>query len=485
MKRPLTPDQREALKDKGFKWLREGVIRRVQYPRWVANVVPIRQKDNAWWMHVDYTSLNKVCAKDMYPLPKIEGELGSLMGYQYKCFLPLPREHNQVPTLQRMINKVLEDQKGQNVKVYLEEIVVKSRTEEILIEDIEETLDKLRMVNVKIDPNKCTFRMEEGNFLGYVVTTEGIKVDPEKSAEVAETFDWTSEATEAFQKIRGRLAKLPTLTVPKEGEILMSATAWDRNLLHSDRKGGTDIGSHGKVLKDNLSEAPSQDIQRKEAEGQVVKKFFGQGEQTLYATEKNRGEISGSREMPQEEQVPMPRSWRLYIGRETGKEGSRVRMIIDSAEGKVYLYAIRLNFHASEDSMDYEALLVGLVASAGRGMKDLHIFIDSKMLVDQIEENRTPRTKETKRYREDIMDATTLFHTFWITHLPKSLNPKAKALKGLASIKLELLNQEVSVGIKTRPTMETARKDPEETRNEEKEATEKLKSTWEENNGSN
>ncbi|GJX87004.1 hypothetical protein Tco_0337778, partial [Tanacetum coccineum] len=46
--------------------------------------------------HVDYTSLNKVCAKDMYPLPEIEGELGSLMGYQYKCFLRLPREHNQV-----------------------------------------------------------------------------------------------------------------------------------------------------------------------------------------------------------------------------------------------------------------------------------------------------------------------------------------------------------------------------------------------------
>ncbi|GJR83597.1 reverse transcriptase domain-containing protein [Tanacetum coccineum] len=130
------------------------------------------------------------------------------------------------------------------------------------------------------------------------------------------------------------------------------------------------------------------------------------------------------------------------MGRETGKEGSGVVMILDSPEGKVYSYAIRLNFHASEDSMDYEALLVGLVTSARRGMKDLHVFVDSKMLVDQ-------------------------------------------ALKGLAPIKLELLNQEVSVGIKTRPTVETARKDLEETRNEAKEAMEKLKSTWEENNGSN
>nr|GEV87437.1 putative mitochondrial protein [Tanacetum cinerariifolium] len=72
------------------------------------------------------------------------------------------------------------DQKGQNVRVYLEEIVVKSKTEESLIEYVKETLDKLRRVNVKIDPRKCTFGMKEGNFLGYVVTTEGIKVNPKK-----------------------------------------------------------------------------------------------------------------------------------------------------------------------------------------------------------------------------------------------------------------------------------------------------------------
>ncbi|GJX43164.1 hypothetical protein Tco_0259840 [Tanacetum coccineum] len=45
---------------------------------------------------VDYSSLSKVCAKDMYPLLEVEEELGSLMGYQYKCFLWIPKEHSQV-----------------------------------------------------------------------------------------------------------------------------------------------------------------------------------------------------------------------------------------------------------------------------------------------------------------------------------------------------------------------------------------------------
>nr|GEY16119.1 RNA-directed DNA polymerase like [Tanacetum cinerariifolium]GFA75670.1 RNA-directed DNA polymerase like [Tanacetum cinerariifolium] len=70
--------------------------KRVQYPGWVANAVPVKQRSDTWQMQVDYSSLNKVCVKDMYPLLEVEEELGSLLGYQYKCFLRLPNEHSQV-----------------------------------------------------------------------------------------------------------------------------------------------------------------------------------------------------------------------------------------------------------------------------------------------------------------------------------------------------------------------------------------------------
>nr|GEV70307.1 hypothetical protein [Tanacetum cinerariifolium] len=161
------------------------------------------------------------------------------------------------------MDKMLGDQKWRNVEVYLGKIVVKRKTKENLIKDVEETLDKLQRVNVKIDPSKCTFGMKEGNFLGYVITTEGIKADPEKvkvilrgptpkgldeirslslqltnisrfipkmaelmlpirnvqkNLDTAETSGWKIEATEAFQKIKRRLAKLPTLVVQLEGE---------------------------------------------------------------------------------------------------------------------------------------------------------------------------------------------------------------------------------------------------------------------------
>ncbi|GJW47352.1 hypothetical protein Tco_0078998 [Tanacetum coccineum] len=47
---------------------------------------------------------------------------------------------NSATTLQRMVEKVLADQKGRNVEVYLEEIVMKSKEEQSLIEDVEENI---------------------------------------------------------------------------------------------------------------------------------------------------------------------------------------------------------------------------------------------------------------------------------------------------------------------------------------------------------
>ncbi|GJT78998.1 reverse transcriptase domain-containing protein [Tanacetum coccineum] len=112
----------------------------------------------------------------------------------------------------------------------------------------------------------------------------------------------------------------------------------------------------------------------------------------------------------------------------------------------MHSYAIRLKFNASDHAMDCEALLAGLVAFVNKGMKDLHVFIDTLTLVAQIEGNHTPTTEQERKYKEETMDATAPFHRFRITHLPKILNSKAETLAGLATIKLEFLNQEVSVG---------------------------------------
>nr|GEZ02019.1 hypothetical protein [Tanacetum cinerariifolium] len=86
-KPPLTPDRRQALKEKVFNWLKGRTIRKVQHPKWITNAILIKLASSAWQVKMDYSGLNKICAKDMYPFLEIEEELESLMGYPYKYSL--------------------------------------------------------------------------------------------------------------------------------------------------------------------------------------------------------------------------------------------------------------------------------------------------------------------------------------------------------------------------------------------------------------
>ncbi|GKE12802.1 reverse transcriptase domain-containing protein [Tanacetum coccineum] len=93
-------------------------------------------------------------------------------------------------------------------------------------------------------------------------------------------------------------------------------------------------------------------IPRKEAEGLVMKKFFGQGEHVEGTPDANEGGTFTLSKKLQAKSTPTPKAWRLYVGEETIEEGSGVGIILVSPEEKMHSYAIRLKFHASNHVMD-------------------------------------------------------------------------------------------------------------------------------------
>nr|GFA27589.1 hypothetical protein [Tanacetum cinerariifolium] len=78
----------------------------------------------------------------------------------------------------------------------------------------------------------------------------------------------------------------------------------------------------------------------------------------------------------------------------------------------MHLYAIRLKFNTSDHAIDCEALLAGLAASVRKGIKDLHVFMDSPKLVAQTKGNHMPAIEQERKYKKDIMDATSPFHRY-------------------------------------------------------------------------
>nr|GEW16690.1 reverse transcriptase domain-containing protein [Tanacetum cinerariifolium] len=173
---------------------------------------------------------------------------------------------NADATYQRLADKAFDRQIGQNLEIYVDDLVIKSHTETKLLRDTEETFRTLQKINMKLNPKKCTFGAAEGMFLGYMISLEGIKPCPDKTEAVLQLpvprtikevqslngklaslnrflsksaekylplfktlnkcikksdFHWTPEAEQAFKQLKQHLAKLPTLVAPKPKEELI------------------------------------------------------------------------------------------------------------------------------------------------------------------------------------------------------------------------------------------------------------------------
>ena len=72
------------------------MIKEVDYPEWLANVVIVQKKNGKWRVCVDYTDLNKACPKDPYPLPHIDTMVDSTAGHELLTFLDASSGFNQI-----------------------------------------------------------------------------------------------------------------------------------------------------------------------------------------------------------------------------------------------------------------------------------------------------------------------------------------------------------------------------------------------------
>lgn len=163
-------------------------------------------------MCVDYTSLNKACPKDHFPLPRINQIVNSTTGCELLSFLDgysgyrqiAMKETDQHATTfitpfrtfsyismpfglknvgamyQRCMLRYFTDQVGRSVEVYVDDIVMKTNKYDDLITDLEETFANLQRFQIKLNLEKCVFKVPKGKLLGFMVSDRGIEANQEK-----------------------------------------------------------------------------------------------------------------------------------------------------------------------------------------------------------------------------------------------------------------------------------------------------------------
>ncbi|CAL8088023.1 unnamed protein product [Prunus armeniaca] len=178
-----------------------GFIKEVDYPTWLANVVMVYKPKKGWRMCVDYTNLNQAYPKDSFPLPRIDQLVDATASHALLSFMGAYSKYNQIfmhpddqahtsfitdhglycykvmpfrlknvgATYQGLVNSLFVPLIGSTMEVYVDDMLVKSRTTDQHISNLYAMFTILKQYRIRLNPEKCVFGVASEKFFGFMI----------------------------------------------------------------------------------------------------------------------------------------------------------------------------------------------------------------------------------------------------------------------------------------------------------------------------
>lgn len=208
--RPLPYALQERVDAELDAMLRDGVIEPVDASDWASPLVPVNKPDGSLRLCADYkATVNPVLLTDRYPLPRIDDVMVRLSGACFFSKIDLSQAYNQIELDESKKYTVINTHRGlfrynrlvyglsssagifqrtmcnllqgiPNVEIFLDDVIIGGKNKDEHLQALEAVFKGLHSKGLKLKTKKCVFLVDEVQYLGYVISKEGIKTDPSK-----------------------------------------------------------------------------------------------------------------------------------------------------------------------------------------------------------------------------------------------------------------------------------------------------------------
>ena len=136
--------------------------------------------------------------------------------------------------------------------------------------------------------------------------------------------------------------------------------------------------------------------------------------------------------------------WKLFFYGASSREGSRAGIVLISPTQQVVTVSYKLQFQTTNDTAEYEALILGMKAAKDLGVEQLVAYRDSELVIEQVKDLYKLKNPKLKNYKDEVRNLIDLyFSAFNLQHISREVNELVDSLAIVAS------NFKIPLDIKT------------------------------------
>ncbi|KAK4856809.1 hypothetical protein QYF36_021535 [Acer negundo] len=467
-RRKFASERNKVINDEIQKLIDIGSVREVKYPDWLANFLVVKKKNGKWRVCIDFTDLNKACPKDSFPLPHIDMLVYATAGHDLLSFIDAYSGYNQIlmhpddqektafvteqgtfcykvmpfglknasATYQRLVNKMFAKMLGTTMKVYIDDMLVKSLVAQQHIDHLRQSFNILDKCGMKLNPTKCSFGVSSGKFLAYLVTRRDVEANPNQIRSIEriesprcikdvrkltgrvaalnrfisksskrclpffntlrknKTFEWNDNCEKALQDLKTYLKSPPLLSKPKDNKTLfiyltVSNTAVNAVLVREEENNQHPVYYVSKTLLD-------------------AETRYSRLEKLALAL------------------VVAARKLRPYFQCHSVKAEKELVALTDNTTIKKWTLSVDGSSHIKGSGL-------GLDLAKSLNVRNIKVLSDSQLVVRQLNGTYEARDRRMSAYLNKVKHLQSTFDEFSIEQIPRAENTQADALASLGS----------------------------------------------------